>query len=121
MKISINKILSAAVIIIMIAFVLLISIRQTQRIHNTAVLGSHTELILTHIQNLTISVLDNKANVRGYVIEGKDQFLELLQQSGKNIIVELELLKKQVAYKQTQLLLNDSVSVYIDNNIKFVL
>ncbi|MEI9909685.1 MAG: CHASE3 domain-containing protein [Bacteroidota bacterium] len=121
MKLSINKILSAATIMVVmvVVFVLLISIRQSGQVRDTAKSVSHTEQVLTHIQNLLLAVLSNETDSRGYVITGKVQFLESMIQSEKNIINQLAMLKALTTDNPLQQSLNDSLSVYSGKRMAF--
>lgn len=121
MKFSIDKILSGAtaMVVLAVTVLLFISIRQSQRVNDSAKSVSHTEQVLTHIQHLIVSVLDNETSARGYVITGKDLFLEPLRQSEKDITNELALLKTLTEDNQAQQALNDSLFVYSDKRIAF--
>ncbi|HXB42562.1 MAG TPA: PAS domain S-box protein [Puia sp.] len=121
MTLTLNKILSAAIIIVVLAIiiVLYISILQSKRVSDTEKLVSQTELIIRSNQNLKLSVLDNETGSRGYVITGTDSFLEPLRRSEKVINTELALLKTLVSNTAELESLTDSISFYAIKRIAF--
>jgi PAS domain S-box-containing protein len=121
MTLTLNKILSAAIIIVVLAIiiVLYISILQSKRVSDTEKIVSQTELIIRSNQNLKLSVLDNETGARGYVITGTDSFLEPLRQSEKVINTELALLKTLVSNTAELESLTDSISFYAIKRIAF--
>ena len=86
-KMSTNRLLVGGIIMVIttIAIVVYISIRQSQRVNDTSALVAHTEEVLRNIQKLEIAVMDNETGARGYVITGKDNFLEPLYLSEQKL------------------------------------
>jgi PAS domain S-box-containing protein len=121
MMFSINKILSAATVtvVLVVVIVLFISIRQSRQVSDTAKSISHTEQVLTQIQSLLLAAVDNETNSRGYIITGKNQFLESLALSEKDIIKELALLRSLTTDNPLQKSLNDSLYIYCNKRIDF--
>jgi PAS domain S-box-containing protein len=121
MRFSFNKILTAAVtvVILTIVIVLFVSIRQSQRSQDTAKAVTRAEQILYHIQQLVLSVLDNETNARGYVITGKSDFLQLYKTATGKSNAELAALNNLIEDTTAKKLLIDSLSFYINKRAAF--
>jgi PAS domain S-box-containing protein len=121
MKPSVNNILTAgiAVIIVAVAVILFVSVRQSRQ--QTAIARSvdHTEKILGHLQQLTLFVLDNETGARGYVITGSENFLEPLIASETGIKKEIVSLDSLVQTSGAVALLKDSLNIYLQKRIDF--
>jgi len=85
--------LTLALVIIAIASVFFISYRQSQRVKDTAASVLHTEEVLRHIQDFEIGVMANVSASRGYLITGRDFYLDDLQRSEALIERQIERLK----------------------------
>lgn len=120
-KFSTNRILKAlvAIVVLVIGAVLFISIRQSQRVRDTADMVAQTETILYHLQKLELSVVDNETGARGYVITGKPEFSSIPDEAAKNIRTELAILKKLIGDSSIRHLLYDSLNMYIEKRIDF--
>ena len=121
MKLSTNRALKAGIFIIVLTIVavLFVSIRQSQRVRDTAELVSHTQEVLFHIQKLVLVGLDNQTDTRGYVLSADNKFLEPVARSKKDIYAELALLKKLIIDNPVQLSWIDSLKIYFDKRIDF--
>lgn len=102
-----------------IVTVLFISVRQSQRVRDTAEGVTQTQDILNHLHELELAVVDNETASRGYVITGETGFLNSLRESEKNLANELAILKREVRELQGDNNLMDSISFYIDKRISF--
>lgn len=111
--------IAIAVIVLVIAMVLFISIRQSQRVKDTARSVSNTEEIRLHFEQLILSVLDNETGARGFVITGRPEFLQPLRHSEERLHNELGILDRLVKDSQAQQLIRDSLSAYINKRIAF--
>lgn len=109
-----------AVVIVTIATVLFVSIRQSQQVRDNALTVSRTEDVLRHIQNLELAVADNETFARSYVIAGKNEYLHSIDKAEKEIRAELRVLGQMVQQDSiARSLLLDSLSPYIDKRIAF--
>ena len=79
-----------------IVTVLFISVRQSQRVKDTAEGVTQTQEILNHLNELELAVVDNETTARGYVITGESGFLASLGENEKKLSDALSTLKKQV-------------------------
>lgn len=88
---SISQVLTftLALVILAIASVFFISFRQSQRVKDTTASVLHTEEVLRHIQDFEISIIANVSASRGYLITGRDFYLEDLR-------ISEELIEKQI-------------------------
>ena len=118
---SINKKLKTGIgiAVFTIALVLYISINQLQKIQSTGLMVSHTEQVLQQIQKLILISLDNEIGSKGYVISGKEQFLEPILKSEEAFKTNLSALKKLVSDNPNQLPWIDSIKFYFDKRIAF--
>jgi PAS domain S-box-containing protein len=121
MKLSLNKILTAGIVVIIVAIavILFVSVRQSKQQRKIAQLVSHTETILNRLQQLTLFVLDNETSARGFVITGKGSFLEPVVRSETGIARELHILDSLIQFAEVRQLLADSLRPYLDKKIAF--
>lgn len=121
MEFSTPKILRLSIVFVALALatVLIISIRQSQRVRDTAETVSGTEELLHHIQAMVLAIVNNEAASRGYVITGKEEYLVQVRQSAQKSHYELTLLKEKLADRPAQHLLYDSLYPYINKRISF--
>lgn len=121
MKISTTRILRAAVaiVIITIATVLFISIRQSQRVKDTATAVSETQEMLHHIESLLLNVVDNETSARGYLITGNEDYSALAKNAEEEIRNELSVIRKMITDTAAQRLIDDSLVFYINKRIDF--
>ena len=120
-KFSINKKLKTGIgiAVFTIALVLYISLHQLQKVRSSAIMVSHTEQVLQQIQTLILISLDNEIGSKGYVISGKDAFLEPVINSEKKFNDNLSTLKKLVSDNPNQLKWIDSLQFYFDKRVAF--
>ena len=90
-KYSPGWVLNAGTLIIVgtILTVFFISVSQSERVRNTSESVNRTQVIIQHIQRLVMTALDNETGARGYVISGKNDFLEPLHQSATPPLLNL--------------------------------
>lgn len=121
MRLSTTRIVraSVAIVIITIATVLFISIRQSQRVRDTSSAVSSTEEVLRHIQNLILSVVDNETSSRGYVITGDKEYLTLIERSEQQARLEMAMLRKMIADSSARKVLEDSLASDVQNRMDF--
>lgn len=121
MKSSVNNILTSgiAVIIVAIAVVLFVSVRQSKQQQEIAQSIDHTEAILDRLQQLMLFVLDNETGARGFVITGKDAFFEPVTSSQTGIVTQLHLLDSLIRTEDIRRLLIDSLKPYLDKRVAF--
>lgn len=120
-KYSINKKLKTGISIAVftIALVLYISINQLQKIRSTTLMLNHTEQVIQQIQSIVLISLDNEIGSKGYVISGKEAFLEPVLNSEKNFKKNLVNLKALVSDNPNQLKWLDSLQFYFNKRIEF--
>lgn len=89
---SISHILTftLALVIVTIGSVFFISYRQSQRVKDTAASVLHTEEVLKHIHDFEIGIMANVSASRGYLITGRDFYLEDLRLSEELIEKQIE-------------------------------
>lgn len=121
MKLSIGKILTAAiaVIILTLTAVLFISARQSHRVSDTSKSVEHTVEILLHLQKLVFSVLDNETSVRGLIITGKEEFIAPLKKSETGVYRELSELNSLINHPQARQWLSDSLTPSCNARLDF--
>lgn len=120
-KFSPGRILTIGTVIICgtIAAVFFISYRQSQRVQNTSEWVNHTQEAIQHIQRLVMNALDNETGARGYVISGKDNFLEPLKRSVIHFDEEIRILDSLMKDNPEQLRSLDSMKNIIGRRIHF--
>ncbi len=86
-KWSTFRLLAAGIILVVvsIAIVLFVSIRQAASVKDTSLRIDHTQTVLRNIQKLEQASLSNESGARGYVITGIDSFLAPFLASEKTI------------------------------------
>jgi PAS domain S-box-containing protein len=102
-----------------IVTVLFISVRQSQRVRDTAEGVTQTQEILNHLKELELAVVDNETASRGYVITKQDSFLQSIGESEKKLKDELTALSTVVKELQSDNHLIDSIRFYINNRVSF--
>jgi PAS domain S-box-containing protein len=120
-KFSTDQLLTAgiSVIVLTIAFVLFISVRQIQKIRNTTERVDHTHQVLQHIQKLSLTISENESYARGFVITNSDSFLSTLNQSKKDLDSIEKKLGNLVSDNPTQIRWMDMIHLYTDKRIQF--
>jgi PAS domain S-box-containing protein len=121
MKLSTTRIVraSVAIVIITIATVLFISIRQSQRVRDTSSAVFSTQETLRHIQNLVLSVVDNETSSRGYVITADEDYLSLLDKSERQSRIEMAILAKMITDSAARRLLEDTLVPDVEKRTEF--
>lgn len=108
-----------SIVIITVTIILLISIRQSQRVKSTSQLVNKEWDIIHHIQKIIQAALDNETGARGYVITGKEEFLQPLYNSEKGLKDNMAILNDLVKSKPVQVVKTDSLQYYITRRIDF--
>jgi len=102
-----------------IVTVLFISVRQSQRVRDTAEGVTQTQGILNHLKELELAIVDNETASRGYVITKENSFLQSISESEKHLQDELAALSKGVKELQSDNHLIDSIRFYINKRVSF--
>ncbi|RXK59982.1 PAS domain S-box protein [Lacibacter luteus] len=120
-KISVNKTLSLAAILLFasLAIVLYVTVRQSKNVKEASLSVSHTEQVLFHIQKLVLLAYENETGSRGFVITGKKEFLDPLYKSENDFKKELALLQQLLNTDNNNRQQLDSISYYIKERISF--
>lgn len=118
---STNWILATGIasVIITVATVLFVSIRQSQRVRDTTIQVDRTEQVLKQIQKLIVTSLDNETGARGFVITGRERYLEPLRNSVEAFRADITNLEKLVAGNSLQLQLVDSLKTSVSRRVIF--
>lgn len=121
MKLSVNNILTSgiAVIIVAITVILFVSVHQSKQQQEIAVSVNHTETILNRLQQLTLFVLDNETGARGFVITGKNTFLDPVATSETGILNEISALDSLIQLQEIRRLFTDSLKPYLTKRVEF--
>ncbi|MFT3844618.1 MAG: CHASE3 domain-containing protein [Lacibacter sp.] len=117
----INKSMIIAVTLLTIAVILAVAV---SLLHTRKIQDATKEIIRKEgnrslTQQLITDVIDNETGARGYVITGKEVFLEPLKKSEKSITILRDSLKKNIVTPVLIQLLNDSLIPLIDTRIAF--
>lgn len=120
-KFSTNWILITGIasVFITVATVLFVSIRQSQRVRDTTSQVDRTERILRQVQKLIVTSLDNETGARGFVLTGREKYLEPLRNSVTAFQTDISDLEKLVAGNSLQGQLMDSLKTTISRRIAF--
>lgn len=120
-KFSTNWILITGIasVFITVATVLFVSIRQSQRVRDTTSQVDRTERILRQVQKLIVTSLDNETGARGFVLTGREKYLEPLRNSVTAFQTDISDLDKLVAGNPLQVQLMDSLKTTISRRIAF--
>jgi PAS domain S-box-containing protein len=120
-RFSTNWILATGIasVIITVATVLFVSIRQSQRVRDTTIQLDRTEQVLKQIQKLIVTSLDNETGARGFVITGRERYLEPLRNSAEAFRADITNLEKLVAGNSLQLQLLDSLKTSVSRRVIF--
>lgn len=118
---SISQVLTftLALVIVAIASVFFISFRQSQRVKDTAASVLHTEEVLRHIQDFEIGVMANVSASRGYLITGREFYLDDLRRSEELIEKQIERLKHLTRDNPLQSSRCDSLKILAQERIAF--
>ncbi len=118
---NVNKIIPAGLILTLLftGIIFFISRKQWNEMNYSSERVDHTEKVLLHIRKLMLTAVDNETGARGYVITGKQVFLEPLLESEKIFSEELKTMGQMVADNPGQLRLLDSVRAYVAKRISF--
>lgn len=120
-RFSTNLILTTGIasVFVTVATVLFVSIRQSQRVRDTTIRVDQTEQVLKQIQKLILTSLDNETGARGFVITGREKYLEPLRNSAVTFQVDIANLEKLVAGNSLQVQLLDSMKIAINGRVFF--
>lgn len=117
----INRSMTVAVTLLIIAVlsVILISILQFRKIRETNSIIIRNEENRYLMQQLLLSVLDNETGARGYVITGKEEFLQPLRNSELSLLKFRNELSIKTINPLLAGLLKDSLSPLIHKRMEF--
>ena len=102
-----------------IVTVLFISVRQSQRVRDTAEGVTKTQEILNHLRELELAIVDNETASRGYVITHQQSFLQSLGESEKHLQDEFGALSSGIKDLQSDNHLIDSIGFYVNSRVSF--
>lgn len=111
--------IGAMIIVGTVLTVFFISIRQSAEVRSASQSVNHTQEVIHAIQRMVMTALDNETGARGYVISGKDEFLNSLYHSNDAFKKEAATLDSMLKGKQHLQLLQDSMKMYIAKRIHF--
>lgn len=111
--------IAVTLLIIAVLSVILISILQFREIRETNSIITRNEENRYLMQQLLLSMLDNETGARGYVITGKEDFLEPLKKSELSLQKFRNELSSKTINPVLASLLKDSLSPLIDKRIAF--
>ena len=118
-RISTDRVITAVIILLFVAISIVIAISyfQSLQVKKTAGWVSHTQEVLIHSEKILSLTVDNETGSRGYILTGKDNFLEPLKKAQKEIYKEVALLKILTNDNPVQQPRIDSLSFYVDKKI----
>lgn len=114
-KIVVAFSLSIATLILIGAY----SFQSATKYKSASDLVHHTQDVITEVQKILNGIQDVETQQRGYVITGKESFLELYEANIINIEKDYKNLKILVADNKKQLFLLDSIYFLITEKIQF--
>lgn len=121
MKPSTNGIITGGVVtlFVTIGIILFISIRQSERVKDTANNVNLTQEAIRHAQNLVMNSLDNETGARGYAITGDESFLEPLHRSVFQFEQEMNWIRNNANRGDEYARIVDSLDHFIRVRIQF--
>jgi PAS domain S-box-containing protein len=99
--------------------IVITAILQSKKANQIAEQISKSTDFLFQSEHVLAIVVDNETGARGYVLTGKETFLEPLIKSKENIYPELGKLKKMLDTSRKKHHLFDSLSLYIQKRLQF--
>lgn len=121
LKITADKVLLIAIAILLsiILIVVIAAVSQFRQVNASAGMIAHThEVIIASEKTLSLAI-DNQVASRGYAITGKQDMLDALAQSKKNIITTFLRLKSLTIDNATQQPTLDSLEYYLNKRTAF--
>jgi PAS domain S-box-containing protein len=105
MKFSSDKAILTGVLLVLLIFTIMVvfSFYQAKQAKATAELVVHTHDVLAHTSKLQSHCTDNESNARGFLITAREDFLEGIEKSKKNIDLSIDTLKKLLVDNPDQL------------------
>ncbi|MDX1954199.1 MAG: PAS domain S-box protein [Chitinophagaceae bacterium] len=121
MKPSTNGIITGGVVTLFVTMgiILFISIRQSEKVKDTAQRVNQTQEAIRHAQNLVMTSLDNETGARGYAITGDESFLEPLYRSVYQFEQEMNWIRTNAYRSEDYARIVDSLDRYIRARIQF--
>lgn len=120
-KLSSTRLLTAGLVLVTmtILVVLFISLHQSKKVRDTSDQVNATQLFIGHTQKLVMAALDNETGARGYIITGKEDFLQPVYDSQLKFETETKTLKDLLGKNKEQKRLLDSLIKYFQLRILF--
>lgn len=120
-RLSSTRLLNAGLVLITttIIVILFISLHQSKKVRDTSDQVNATQLFIGHTQKLVMAALDNETGARGYIITGKEDFLQPVHDSQLKFETETKTLKDLLGKNKEQKLLLDSLVKYFQLRIVF--
>jgi PAS domain S-box-containing protein len=105
MKFSSDKAILTGVLLVLVIFTIMVvfSFYQARQANATAELVAHTHEVLAQTSRLQSNCTDNESNARGFLISAREDFLEGIEKSKKDINYSIDTLKKLLADNPEQL------------------
>jgi PAS domain S-box-containing protein len=95
------------------------SARQTTITNNTASWVAHTQEVLFHTERLLMEAINIETGARAFLLTRQVQFLSSFRESGLDVRLELQAIKKLTADNYSQQVRLDSINVIINKRILF--
>ncbi len=120
-KLSSTRLLTAGLVLVTmtILVVLFISLHQSKKVRDTSDQVNATQQFIGHTQKLVMAALDNVTGARGYIITGKEEFLQPVYDSQLKFETEVKTLKDLLGKNKEQKRLLDSLVKYFQLRILF--
>lgn len=121
MKLSIRASIRLALLLftIVIVSIIIITIRRTVTLRDTNQEAVYSEEIRYQLQQLLLAVMENESGARGYVITGKESFLEPLYASERNLKAYSSQLEHRIKNDDIKSIFKDSLKPLISKRIVF--
>jgi len=107
-----------AIIAVTIATVFLVSIRQSKKIKDAAAWGTHTQEVRKQVQRVVIEAVGMQSWTRGYLITGKQYYLDQANLSIDTVLFVNNSLRRMVLDNPAQVALTDSLKANIFKRIE---
>jgi PAS domain S-box-containing protein len=121
MKRTTEKILITGLILVVCAIIsiLFLSYKQSQKVHDTDALITHTSDILYQSERILSDVIDNETSTRGFALTGDEKYLDPLQKSENTVYQEIAILKKLTGNNPDQQVRIDSLTKYVTKRLTY--
>jgi len=119
MKFSSDKAILTGVLLVLVIFTIMVvfSFYQGRQANKTAELVSHTHEVLAQTSRLQSHCTDNESNARGFLISAREDFLDGIEKSKKDINYSIDTLKKLLYDNPEQLKKLEIAASYANRRI----